>query len=190
MGHVEFVPAIETITSNTTEQLLLSLSGDKTLRLWNYTTGAELARSDLPAPGLKMIVNGRNLVAVVVLENPLKIVFYALSRPTKDKWEVQQTGEFVFGEDVKYVDSLIYENDDAILAACHTENDQILLKKLTRNTNDAFVEGNPPKSLVNALPSTKVELLEDISILFKKKFDNILEYHERKKRRIEKKASK
>lgn len=189
LGHLEFVSSIETITSATSEPLLLSLSGDKTLRLWNYATGTELVRSQLLAPGIKMIVNGRNLVAVVVLEKPLKIVLVQLHQPSNDKWEIQQTGEFAFSENIKYVDSLIFENDDTILAACHTDNDEILLKKLSL-TDDGFVESNPPTSLVDALPSTKVDLLEDVSIWFKKKVDNLSHYHEKKRRRIEEKSSK
>lgn len=186
---MEFVPSIETIASNTSEPLLLSLSGDKTLRLWNYGTGAELVRFQLPAAGIKMIVNGRNQVAVIVLEKSLKIVFVELVRPTMEKWQIQPTGEFVFGDEIKYIDSLLYENDDAILAACHTENDEIVLKKLSC-TNGAFAEVKLPASLIDALPSTKIELLEDVSILFKKKFDNLRDYHERKKRRLDKKSSK
>lgn len=190
LGHLEFVSAIETITSNTTEPLLLSLSGDKTLRLWNYVTGTELVRSQLQAPGVKMIVNGRNQIAVVVLDNPLKMIFLELIRPTNEgKWGIRKTGEFAFNDDIKYVNSLIYENEDDILAACHTENDEISLKKLSRE-NVAFVESKAPTWLVDALPTTNVDLLEDVSIWFKKKFDNLKDYHERKKRRIEEKSSK
>lgn len=190
LGHLEFVSSIETITSNTTEPLLLSVSGDKTLRLWNCVTGTELVRSQLQAPGIKMIVNGRNQVAVVVLEKPLKMLFLELIRPTNDgTWEIRHTGEFTFDDDIKYVNSMTYENDDHILAACHTENDEISLKKLSC-TNGAFVESKPPTWLDDALPSTKVDLLEDVSIWFKKKFDNLKDYHERKKRRIEEKSSK
>lgn len=137
-----------------------------------------------------MIVNGRNQIVVVVLEKPLKMIFLELIRPTSDgKWEICETGEFAFDDDIKYVNSLIHENDDHILAACHTENDGISLKKLSR-TNVAFVECKPPTWLVDALPSTNVDLLEDVSIWFKKKFDNLKDYHERKKRRIEEKTSK
>lgn len=137
-----------------------------------------------------MIVNGRNQVAVVVLEKPLKMLFLELIRPTNDgTWEIRHTGEFTFDDDIKYVNSMTYENDDHILAACHTENDEISLKKLSC-TNGAFVESKPPTWLDDALPSTKVDLLEDVSIWFKKKFDNLKDYHERKKRRIEEKSSK
>lgn len=187
MGHLEFVSSIEVITSNATQSLLLSLSGDKTLRLWNYVTGTELVQSQLPAPGLKMIVNARNQVAIVVLEKPLKIVFAELISFKNGEWEIQLTGEFLFGENIKYVNSLIYENDDVILAACHTDDDGILLKQLSRTKDNTFVEIELPTSLAKALPTTKIDLLEDVSILFKKKFDNVADYHERKKRRMEKK---
>lgn len=189
LGHLEYVSSIEPITSHASDPLLLSLSGDKTLRLWNYATGTELVRSQLLAPGIKMIVNGRNQVAVVVLGKPLKIVLVELQQPSNDKWKIQQIGEFAFSGNIKYVDSLIFENDDTILAACHTDHDVVLLKKLSL-TDDGFVESSPPTSLVDALPSTKVDLLEDVTIWFKKKFDNLGDYHEKKKRRIEEKSSK
>lgn len=188
MGHLEFVSSIEVITSNATEFLLLSLSGDKTLRLWNYVTGTELVQSQLSAPGLKMIVNAKNQIAVVVLEKPsLKIVFAELIRSKNGEWEIQSNGEYVFGEDIKYVNSLMYENDNVILAACHTNDDEILLKRLSRRKDNAFVEIELSTSLAKVLPTTKIDLVEDVSILFKKKFDNVADYHERKKRRIEKK---
>lgn len=189
LGHLEFVSSIETITTDASEPLLLSLSGDRTLRLWNYVRGVELIRSQLPAPGIKMIVNGRNEIAVVVLEKPLKIVFLEVICRANDAPQIQQTGDFVFGENIKYVNSFIYENDDEILAICHTDDDKIDVKKLSR-TNAKCVENKRLKSLFDALPATKIELLEDVSILFKKKFDNLLDYHERKKRRLEEKSTK
>lgn len=188
LGHLEFVPTAKLIPG-TDERLLLSISGDQTLRLWNYLTGEELLRHELPAPGIKAIINDKQIAAVVLLTKPVKVI---LLKVLPIERQVKQLAEYEFDESVKYVNSLTFETNETILVATQTESDEFDFKKLTLN------ETTVTESSLDALDEAirkysidkKIELLDDASILFKKKFDNLTNYHERKRRRIEKKQRK
>lgn len=194
MGHLEFVSAIEEISFDANDSLLVSLSGDKTLRLWNYLDGNELVRVELPAPGLRFARNSKNQFVVVMLDDVVKIAVFEVKK-AGNGYEVAKLAEHIFADNINHINSMSFVNDDCLWVSCHTENDEIALKQLQlQKTNDQFtvVESNPI-DVVDILQtnfSTKCSLLEDVSILFKKRFDNITEYQERKKRRIEEKNAK
>lgn len=190
LGHSEFIPSIELVSNS--RPLLLSLSGDKTLRLWNYSNGKQLLKHELIGPGIKMLLSG-NIVIVEVLDKPLQIAIFELIDIETNTPQIKQIVKHSLSDSIKYVNSLTFLKENSVLLACQSEQDDAVLSRIAWNPNGS-VEESSPEFLVNLIRkydiSTKIELLEDVSILFKKKFDNLKDYHERKRRRIEDKLNK
>lgn len=190
LGHLEFVTAIEELNIETSKNVLVSISGDRTLRLWNYVEGKELDRLDLPAPGWRLTQNAKNQLAAVLFDEKFSIGVYEVTS-NENKLKVRALAEHVLNENVKYIGSIIYESNDSILYSGLDENSEVILKRLeiTRSNDQVnIIETDLNKvlgALKDNLPSTKLQPIEDIAQLFKSRVDNIAEYHERKKRRIE-----
>lgn len=196
LGHLEFVSAIEELSATqSNEHQLISISGDKTLRLWNYLNGTELYRQELSGRGVRMALNGHNELAAVLFDGNYKIGIFEVFTNDENKSAIRSIAEHAC-ENVKYISSIMYETNDCIWYAGLDENDEIVLKRLeiTRvNGKTNIKEGdvdNVVKILKQNLGSCKLQANEDISNLFKKSFDNFTDYKERKKRRIEKKNGK
>jgi tRNA (guanine-N(7)-)-methyltransferase subunit TRM82 len=72
-----------------------------------------------------------------------------------------------------------------------TDSDEVLIKKFKfENGGNQYSEAladDVNGLFAQHLSTGKIEIVGDLSILFKKKFDNVKSYHERKKRRIEEK---
>lgn len=122
-------------------------------------------------------------------------VFKLTSNETETK--VQTVAEHTLSDNVKYISSITYETDDSIWYSGLDENNEAILKRLEiiRSGDDQtkITETNLDNVLnvlKQTLPSVKLQACEDITQLFKKSFDNLTDYQERKKRRIEKKHSK
>lgn len=169
----------------------MSVSGDKTLRLWNYIDGKELLSKEIPSPGVNLAINESNHVAVVLLENPIKIQLYDILQDGSSR-DFRLLAEHTFDEIIKRITSVVLEKNDDILLTCVNDSDKLGLKKLTIQQGSGYNEStlvDVMNELTN-LMDLKVGILDDLSILFKKKFDNLKEYHEKKKRRIEQKLTK
>lgn len=196
MGHLEYISAIEQFSFDSEhENLLVSVSGDKTIRLWNYLDATEQFRYELCAPGLHLAQNQqhRNQFAVSIVDANQKIGFYELVT-TENKLRIQKIVEYELDANVKHVNSMFYESNEQIWLMCHCKDDDILLKTLKIQMDGKIFEENED-NLMSILKknviSTKIPLLDDISLLFKKKIDtNYSEYHDRKKRRLEEKKNK
>lgn len=196
LGHLEFVSAIEELQTDVGENVLISISGDKTLRLWNYLNGKELFRLELPARGLRLSRNTQNEFAIVLFdEKVFKIGIFKLT-VTDSRLEVHAVAEHTLGENVKFISSIIYESDNSIWFAGLDEKNEAILKRLDvqRSNNQTQILESNLDDLLNILkenlPSIKLQACEDITQLFKKAFDNLTDYQERKKRRIELKHTK
>lgn len=190
LGHTEFVSAIEELKTETNDNVLVSISGDRTLRLWNYVDGKELFRLELPAPGLRLAKNSQNELAVVFSEGNFSIGIYEL-RSNEKKPEVRALTEHILSENVKYIGAIVYESNDSIWYSGLDENGEVILGQLqiTRSNDQVQITetnlDNVLSILKDNLPSTKLQPCEDVAQLFKSRIDNTIEYHERKKRRIE-----
>lgn len=196
LGHLEFVSAIEELQTESSENLLVSISGDKTLRLWNYPNGKELFHLELPARGLRLARNTQNEFAIVLFDEEIFQIGIFKLTTGENGHKVQAIAEHTLNENVKYISSISYETDDSIWYSGLDEKNEVICKKLEISREDDQTNINETdldkvlSMLKQTLTSTKLQACEDITQLFKKSFDNLTDYQERKKRRIEKKHSK
>lgn len=181
LGHKEFVSGMELLNDN----ILMSISGDKSLKIWNFKEGKELTSIELPAPGIKLAVrhleNEKYEIAVLLHQPDECIITYELFLNEDKQWNFSSHQLLSFGE-------IICCN------LAYTENRLFV----TGIVNDHFtirVSANSKELPQNWLTVVEEQFKEynwfpeDISMWFKKKYDNVSEYLERKKRRIEEKQS-
>lgn len=192
LGHTEFVSAIEEVIG---ENQLISLSGDRTMRLWNYLDGSELFRLELSARGLRLEQNSQCELAAVLFDENYEIGLFERAA-NENKPELRMLFKYSLEKSVKYVSSIVYETDDSIWVSGLDENKEIVLKnlKISRGNGKINIDECDSDKVLNILkqnlPAMKVQPNEDITQLFKKSFDNLTDYQERKKRRIEQKYGK
>ncbi|XP_013104489.2 tRNA (guanine-N(7)-)-methyltransferase non-catalytic subunit wuho [Stomoxys calcitrans] len=179
LGHKEFVAAMELLNEN----VLMSISGDKTLKLWDFEKGEELRSINLPAPGIKMTVKtkapGKYEVSVLLHQPNECVVQYEISHDQEGVWSFS-SGDVLSFPDVICC-GLTYAEERLYVVGVVDDH---LTLRLTANSPAA------PENWLNMVEEQFKELTwtpEDISSWFKKKFDNVSEYLERKKRRIEEK---
>lgn len=184
LGHSEYVSGIEVVEDTT----LVSVSGDKTIRLWNYKTGDELSQHQLDAPAYKCAINATNHLAVVLLKTPIAIGFFSLVNEGSPK--ITPLGEQELSADFKLVTSIVFNHKDEILVSGVKDNDEAITQSLSLNdqADDVNNRAELNKLVSKLVDGIKIEQVPDLSILFKKKFDNLKDYQERKKRRIEEKS--
>lgn len=187
LGHFEFVSGIVEI-SLPNKSRLISISGDKTMRLWNHTNGCEEACIDLEAPAFQMVYNDdRDLIVVSMFSEGPLIGIYKINN-LETGIQIKKYAKHTMSENVKYISSMAVTSDDCIWLLCQGNDDELLVKKFL--LTDGGLNESDIDYLTNFTSSIKLNLPEDISILFKKKVDNMKDYHDRKKRRLEEKKSK
>lgn len=174
------------ITSIPNQTALVSISGDKTLRVWDYKNGREILQTILPAPGLHLVWNGKNHLGVVMLcERPLIGIYEILALDTSI--QIKSCIEYELNENIKYVNSLIFKSDDCIWLTCLDQSNELNFKQL--HFYDGKITETNLTDLKELIPLEKLCKLEDVTVLFKKKYDNINDYKEKKKRRLEDKKA-
>ncbi|XP_062536480.1 tRNA (guanine-N(7)-)-methyltransferase non-catalytic subunit wuho [Armigeres subalbatus] len=190
LGHREFVSQLEFVQTKDAQPALLSLSGDRTLRLWDYTTGKELARKDLPQPGsriaIKQLKEGGVLVAVLFYE-PTEIDVFKIIDVEALKSDSFQT---LKTEPNEVFSSLAFDAHNNLLALVVDKRTEKISLKFYQfeNENSKFSEQSS-NSLVKSFSANtmtdKIPYVDSVMFLFKKKIDNMKDYKERKRRRIE-----
>lgn len=195
LGHTEFVTSIDELKTETNENVLVSVSGDQTVRLWNYVDGKELFRLELPARGLRLTKNAHNQLAIVSFDDNFTIGLFEFSI-NGNKPVLRALAQHSLNENVKYVGSIVYESDNKLWISGLDENNEILLKQLEiiqENDLTKIIDTNLDNLLdvtKENLTSTKLQPCEDIATLFKSRVDNTADYQERKRQRIEKKHAR
>ncbi|XP_023177219.1 tRNA (guanine-N(7)-)-methyltransferase non-catalytic subunit wuho [Drosophila hydei] len=186
LGHKEFVSGLALLPGH--EQLLISTSGDKTLRLWNYMTGKELLQQQLPAPVVRLqmrelISSKRYLLAVLFYDHVEAIGLYELE--LKDAvWSIAKES-LVRAEAGNWNISNFALTSDRIYVA-GALNERLTLH--VYNITDGKQAESVPKGWLNMVMENFAGqncVPDDLSVWFKKRYDNISDYMERKKRRIE-----
>lgn len=187
LGHTEYVSAISFLPTDPS-QILVSISGDKMLKIWNYLQGIEVFEHELPAAGLKMIlrkIDERTSHAAVTLFEGPNLIIYEIVQTNEQEYNVKLLSEHNFQE-CKEITSILYDVDGNILLAAVSPGNSVVLHRVTY-TGGSYAEDDS-NELNKNLGDTVLDLqhnFENISMLFKKRYDNIKDYHERKKRRIE-----
>ncbi|KAJ6633284.1 tRNA (guanine-N(7)-)-methyltransferase non-catalytic subunit wuho [Pseudolycoriella hygida] len=187
LGHTEYVSAISFLPTNA-NQVLVSVSGDKMLKIWSYIDGVLLFDYALPSAGLKMIlrkINETTSHVAVTLYKETNLIICEIEQASDQTFTVKLISEHNF-KDCKEITSLVFENDGNILLASVNTNNSVDVQRLIF-TSDKYVECDSVELNKN-LGDMVLDLqynFENISMLFKKRYDNIKDYHERKKRRIE-----
>lgn len=177
LGHKEFVAGLELIN----DDVLVSVSGDKTLRLWDFKQGKELKSVELPAPGIKLVLKsepeGKYKISVLLHQPNECVVTFEVSQNEDKEWH--------------FSDPQLQSFNDMI--CCNLSYAQNRLY-VTGVVNEHFaIKLNGEEAPENWLQMIEEQFKEyswtpeDISAWFKKKYDNVSEYLERKKRRIEEK---
>lgn len=187
LGHTEYVSAISFLPINS-KNIVVSISGDKMLKLWNYIDGVEVFEHELPGAGLKMIVRKIDElichIAVTLYEGP-NLIIYEVMRSDDQKFVVKLLKEYNF-TDCKEITSLLFDVDGNVLLATVNPRNCVNVHRLTY-VDGRYVEDDS-SGLKKNVGDTVLDVqynFENISMLFKKRYDNIKDYHERKKRRIE-----
>lgn len=186
VGHKEFVSSVAFFNSGT--DTLLSVSGDKTLRLWNYSNGKQLQAINLDYVPIK-VVSSEGLLAISSDNNTLYIYRCDCISPESVKIhligqkEFEKEHEFTghgncfFVKHIQDVDAIkrLLVDKVTITDGCAS------FELLSDVTNDLDLKLDSSFTLFKTF---------DVSLLFKKKFDNVKQYIDRKKARIENQGSK
>ncbi|XP_017012530.2 tRNA (guanine-N(7)-)-methyltransferase non-catalytic subunit wuho [Drosophila takahashii] len=191
LGHREFVSGLALLS----DRHIVSSSGDKTLRVWNFILGKELLQHELPAPAVRLQV--RQLepekvyqAAVLFYDHVDALGLYRLERSSsedEDKWSVTAS-QLVRAEAGSWSISNFTLTADRIYVT-GAEDQRLSLRVYDIATGQPVTSGVPEgwlQMVLEGLGANEAPFVpEDLSVWFKKRFDNVSDYLERKKRRIE-----
>jgi len=178
LGHKQFVSSLEFLPSNS--DVLISCSGDGSLKLWNYLNGIELStwkdgESKIPfIKSVSTLKEETNLVAVQLYQ---KNEFLLLTITSSYSVSLTEKISTSFIYDLTMKDSrLVYLTED--------KDGRSLLKCITSEGLEDNIEAwrtNISKRLGNV---KLIKPTEWIEMMFRKEFNNMDEYLARKKARI------
>ncbi|XP_011193649.1 tRNA (guanine-N(7)-)-methyltransferase non-catalytic subunit wuho [Zeugodacus cucurbitae] len=182
LGHKEFVSGLAFLSDDT----IVSVSGDKTLRIWNFISGREISKFELPAPALKLCLRSKGenkFEAAVLLYQPGESVgIYEISNSGEDQWLITERTKLDFPEVI--ISNICFVNEKFYAAGIVDERFSLKVSQLTDS------QPSIPTEWINMIEKqfrSEVWKPEDVSAWFKKRYDNVSDYLERKKRRIEEK---
>lgn len=186
LGHTEFVSSAVFLNN---EQFLMTASGDKTLRIWNHENGKRIHLIDLEfVPVTIQLLADSNasegFMAVSSDDNSLRIYKYTLFGSEAVK--ITEIGQKT------YTTAFEFTGRDETFFVKHVQDvdgqRKLLIDKVSIKDNVASFE--QCQDVPNIDPTFKLILPFDVSLLFKKKFDNVKQFIDRKKLRMETKAAK
>ena len=185
VGHKEFV-ASTTFFNN--DELLISASGDQTLRFWNFKTGKQVQLIDLSYVPVTLCLSG-NFLAIASDDETIYIYKYETVSPEITK--IHLLGEKKFSSEIEITGK--GENFFITFSSEIDGKKKITIEKATVSSDSvSFKEICDVAAFFNhQLDLTQKPFKSfDVSLLFKKKFDNVKQYIDRKKARIETQAKK
>lgn len=183
IGHKQFVPSSVFFNN---EQLLLSASGDKTLRFWDFTSGKQVQLIELSfVPITIVLLEELKMIGFESDDNSVYIFKYNIEDEGKVKLNL-------LGEK-NYSNPVAVKAQGNQFLILHTLNSdekvKLLLDNVVVTEKTATFEAlqDVSKSLrLNLEASFKILKLFDIPTLFKNNaYDNVKQYIDRKRARIE-----
>lgn len=188
-GHAEFVSAIKFLP-NSSNEILISISGDKTLRFWNCFDAKQIKILTLPYSATKLqvisVAENTTLLAITYFQGDYISIYEVIKFSEGDvvvklKYKILEKNNII---------SLIFHDDKTVLMSVINANEEIeILKYRLLNQNAELVSENNCLNEIfqKHFQVIKSNFVDKTHLLFKKKYDNISEYQERKKRRLERK---
>ncbi|XP_035899543.1 tRNA (guanine-N(7)-)-methyltransferase non-catalytic subunit wuho [Anopheles stephensi] len=192
LGHLEYVGGIEIIPT----QKLISVSGDRTLRLWDFAEGKEIGQLSLqdPAVGLSVqrVEQSSEMLCVVrsSVQNKIDVALVRYEEPNASL----------------LCDPLTIDESLSVLSATLSASLQLVLLVMEKESKRArmlaynfsvekrqFIpcaDHSLIKNFDAQFTEATIEQVRDYSTLFKHSIDNLSEYFERKKQKIGSKKSK
>ncbi|XP_055911939.1 tRNA (guanine-N(7)-)-methyltransferase non-catalytic subunit wuho [Eupeodes corollae] len=187
LGHKEFVSAIKLLPFD--DKILLSISGDESLKLWNYRDGTKLCDFKLPAPGIKCALRQVNettcQLAVLLYQPNESIAEYEITKNTAGVCHIKELSRHCF--DSIIVSGICYVAEKLYIVGI--KNDRFVID-IANGGGDKSDDSSKVLAMITEYFQNEAPKPDDVSGWFRKQFDNVTEYYERKKRRIEEKTSK
>lgn len=188
MGHKEFVSSVAVFEHHS---ILLSVSGDKELRMWNYMTGKLYQILSLPFVPITLILmeltKDTGFLSLTDDEDVIHIYTYVIEIES-DKFNLKISP--VWQKSYSTDHYLVSVNNEKCLYVTYMNEKELCVDNITcclETHTVKVVTVYKIKELIgiNLENITFVKSFET-SLLFKKKYDNVKDYHERKRQRMEK----
>lgn len=192
LGHTEFVTSIEIC-----DDLLISASGDGTVRLWNFLKGEELHKintNDYIQDNKAMKLFSDEMVLSNIEINALPVTDLQILKPNVIAVSVLHDGIQIYKLEnlqMSFVKNICADLNimafSLSIDTCILTNTRFIMYKLMESY--CFEEAN--STFFNEIYKKYHQLFEsftklsDVSVFYKRKFDNLQEYLERKRIRLE-----
>lgn len=197
MGHKEFVSSIECFCLGDSEYLI-SGSGDGTLKVWDYIKGNCLYTVELNSPIGELYLTQKNVKCnkkeinlAVLLRRPDQILFIKLQHNQDDeKFNHEIVQKFDFTEGSFVISGSYNTSGEYFLTLSNKQDAGLQIQQFTSEAYDRkdLLEVN--KILCSEFKVVNLKFEDALENLYKKKFDNVAEYQEKKRRRIEEERTK
>jgi tRNA (guanine-N(7)-)-methyltransferase subunit TRM82 len=185
LGHKEFVSSLALIS----DKILLSSSGDKTIRAWTFLNGKQTSLFNLTTTPVQIKTissSNANVGYLCVLTSEFNVEIYEYEIMDSEALKFSKIGEKKYADDVDLI-----AGDNFYIKYANGENSarDIFIDRIDISDQKALfstVFSNVLKILnLHENLSAKIFKSFDLSLLYKKKFDNVKQYIDRKKARIE-----
>lgn len=192
LGHKEFVSSLIALNNDT----IISISGDGNLRLWNFLTGKQLHYTKFSfIPILfKHLAQSSNEGILCISTTDFNIKVYEYQLVDNSALKLHLLGEKQYNSDIEM--AILKENFYVEYIEEVDGIKKLLIDKIQIENKTASFEVLK-EDIVKILNFTNNKSLKiakpfDVSLLFKNtgKFDNLKQYIDRKKARIESQAMK
>lgn len=205
MGHKEYVAQVELVPHN--KNLLISISGDQTLRFWDFLNGKEIFQLPLSGPGASMTCwatgDHSSMVVCSIYQSEILQIFEVQSPATENSLKLKSSKEVAQSAYHNFKDiqscggsiwTLTLHKVNGENGSEKEENPLVTpqLEKFEFNVEDRNYNAVSMATLNDLLRKeffeAEIEDRDDVAVLFKKRVNNIVHYHERKRKRIEEKS--